>query len=121
MSAHAQGWASNCSFSHDPALGTLGEGQNIFAEAISMGFPATAAQDAEPSWAAEAFDYDYSTNTCSTVCGHYTQIVWRSTEFFGCGIENCTVNSPFGPGFPNWTFVVCNYAPPGNFVGERPY
>jgi hypothetical protein len=121
VSAHAQAWADGCDFSHDPALGTLDEGQNIYAAAQTMGFPPTAAQDAEPAWAAEAADYDYASNTCSAVCGHYTQIVWDSTSFFGCGIKNCTVNSPFGPGFPNWTIVVCNYKPPGNFIGQRPY
>jgi pathogenesis-related protein 1 len=86
-----------------------------------VGFPPTAAQDAEPAWASEAGAYHYATNTCSAVCGHYTQIVWRSTDFVGCGIRNCTVNSPFGPGFPNWTIVVCNYKPPGNYLGQRPY
>jgi hypothetical protein len=124
VAGHAQAWAGNCSFSHDPRLGTLGEGQNIYAAAVSSGFPTTAAQDAEPAWAAEAANYDYATNTCALgqVCGHYTQIVWRSTAFLGCGIQNCTTNSPF-VGFPNpdWTFVVCNYEPPGNFVGQRPY
>jgi pathogenesis-related protein 1 len=121
VSAHAQAWADGCSFSHDPALGTLGEGQNIYAAAQSAGFPPTAAQDAEPAWASEAVDYDYATNTCSAVCGHYTQIVWRSTALLGCGIKNCTTNSPFGSGFPNWTIVVCNYEPPGNYIGQRPY
>jgi len=24
-------------------------------------------------------------------------------------------------GFPNWEIWVCNYSPPGNFVGQRPY
>ena len=63
---------------------------------------------------------DYATNTCSDVCGHYTQIVWRSTGFLGCGIENCTRNSPCGASFPNWSLVVCNYQPRGN-NGQRPY
>jgi hypothetical protein len=121
LEADAQGWADNCDFSHDPALMTLGEGQNIYAGAQSMGFPPNAATDAEPLWAAEAADYDYNTNSCSSVCGHYTQIVWRSTTHFGCGIKNCTTNSPFGPGFPNWTIVVCNYKPPGNVIGQQPY
>jgi len=53
----------------------------------------------------------------------------ESPSFFGCGIKNCTTGSPFGPSFPNWTLVVCNYAPPGNVsdcdmngcVLEKPY
>jgi hypothetical protein len=72
-------------------------------------------------WAAEAPDYDYATNTCKAgqVCGHYTQIVWRSTTAVGCAFRTCTTGSPFGSG--SWDFWVCDYAPPGNYVGQRPY
>src|SRR5262245_20997676 len=116
VSAHAQAWADTCTLGFDPNLGTLGEGQNFYAAAVGVGFPA---QDAEPAWASEAADYDYATNTCSAFsCGHYTQVVWRSTDFLGCGIKNCTTNSPVGS---NWTIVVCNYQPRGNFNGQRPY
>ena len=73
------------------------------------------------SWANEAPNYNYANNTCADVCGHYTQVVWRDSTTLGCGVTQCNVNSPFGAGFPNWTFVVCNYAPPGNFTGQRPY
>ncbi len=55
------------------------------------------------------------------MCGHYTQIVWRSTQKLGCGIKVCTKNSPFGASFPTWTYVVCNYQPPGNIIGQKPY
>ena len=64
----------------------------------------------------------YSSNSCSGVCGHYTQIVWRSTTEVGCGLRVCTTGSPFDshPG-ATWTMVVCDYRPPGNFRGQRPY
>ena len=52
-------------------------------------------------------------------CLHYTQIVWRSSVGLGCAQQRCTTNSPFGNG--EWFFVVCNYDPAGNFVGQRPY
>jgi hypothetical protein len=48
-------------------------------------------------------------------------MVWRSTSQVGCGIRNCSTGSPFGASFPNWTLVVCNYTPPGNYNGQRPY
>ena len=70
-------------------------------------------------WASEAKSYDYATNGCSGVCGHYTQVVWRSTTSVGCAIQRCATGSPFGGS--TWFFAVCNYVPPGNFVGERPY
>jgi hypothetical protein len=120
----SQAWAKGCDFSHDPDLDDLHEGQNIYAVAGAGGFPPDPTLDAEPAWAAEAADYDYSTNTCApppAQCGHYTQIVWRDSTFVGCGTKKCTTNSPGGPAFPNWIIVVCNYAPPGNVTGQRPY
>jgi pathogenesis-related protein 1 len=113
----AQAWADNCTWQHNPGRGSLGE--NIFAG--SGHWLASGASSAVNLWAAEADDYDYATNTCAPgkVCGHYTQIVWRSSESLGCGIKLCNTGSPFGGG--SWTFVVCNYAPPGNWIGQRPY
>jgi len=47
--------------------------------------------------------------------------VWRSTQAVGCGVKACSTGSPFGASFPNWTIVVCNYDPPGNYIGQWPY
>ncbi|XP_048134203.1 pathogenesis-related protein PR-1-like [Rhodamnia argentea] len=67
------------------------------------------------AWASERRWYDYKSNGCSRgqMCGHYTQIVWRSTKRVGCTVEVCSS----GGG----TFMVCEYDPPGNYIGERPY
>ncbi|MGI0489674.1 CAP domain-containing protein [Pantanalinema rosaneae CENA516] len=64
-------------------------------------------------WGEEVNDYDYATNSCQPgkMCGHYTQIVWRTTQQVGCGMAR-------GNGKEIW---VCNYNPPGNFVGRKPY
>jgi hypothetical protein len=110
----AQAYASLCTWGHSGR-----PGENLYAEA-----PWTAAQTAAADlWADEQSDYDYSSNSCAAgeVCGHYTQMVWRSTREIGCGIANCSTGSPFGAQFPNWTYVVCNYNPPGNYSGQRPY
>jgi hypothetical protein len=37
------------------------------------------------------------------------------TRAVGCGMAYCRENSPLGEQFPNWTFYVCNYTPPGTF------
>ena len=68
----------------------------------------------------EAADYSSATNKCAPgkVCGHYTQVVWRNTTHVGCATAICTKNSPFGAQFPTWQLWVCNYTPPGNFVGK---
>ena len=95
-------------------------GQNLAAGYPPGAFSITAFVN---GWAAEAADYDYASNTCAPgkVCGHYTQIVWRSTTSLGCVLHTCAGGTP-PPGFPgSWDYLVCDYAPPGNFIGQRPY
>lgn len=111
--AAAQAWADQCNFSHSAA----GYGQNLYASA--GGGPPTPTS-VLTSWVSEVSNYDYSANTCSGTCGHYTQVVWRSSVLVGCGIKSCSTNTPFGEKFPNWYIVVCNYSPAGN-NGSRPY
>ncbi len=116
--AVAQAWANNCQWAHNPNRGPFGE--NIYAAA---GNPIRPPTDVVNSWAIEKNDYTYATNTCATgaVCGHYTQIVWRSTTSLGCATKICTTGSPFGASFPTWQFWVCDYSPPGNVTGQKPY
>jgi pathogenesis-related protein 1 len=111
----AQTYANRCIWAHS---GTSGLGENLYATS-----PRNDAQGAAAvSWAMEIGNYDYAANGCAdgTQCGHYTQMVWRNTTEVGCGLANCSTGSPLN-GFPNWTIVVCNYTPPGNFIGQRPY
>jgi pathogenesis-related protein 1 len=112
VSAAAQSWADSCEFSHD----TGGYGQNIYARTAD-----STPTQVVGAWVAEAANYDYATNTCASgdVCGHYTQVVWRDSTELGCGLQSCTANSPFGGG--SWQIWVCNYSPPGNFEGQKPY
>ncbi|MCI5139186.1 MAG: hypothetical protein D3922_12405, partial [Candidatus Electrothrix sp. AR1] len=56
--------------------------------------------------------YDYATNSCHSVCGHYTQVVWRSTKEVGCGMASCNDKAQL------W---VCQYNPRGNMLGQKPY
>lgn len=109
--ATAQAWANGCSFNHNPGRGSLGE--NI---AFSTG--TMTPEFTVQLWASEAQYYTLATNSCvpGQVCGHYTQLVWRNTTSVGCAQANC----PAGP--TQWRYwVVCNYSPPGNWVGQRPY
>jgi pathogenesis-related protein 1 len=84
-------------------------GENVF----GAGGNATAKQ-AVDTWAAEKANYNYEANTCNGVCGHYTQIVWRTTVKLGCAKGTCS-------GFTYPTSIVCNYGPGGNSGGTRPY
>lgn len=113
--AVAQAWANGCQWKHNAGRGNYGE--NIYASTgTTPAAPAAVVQD----WASEAADYTWASDTCTAVCGHYTQLVWRGTTSVGCASAACTTGSPFA-GFSNWTFWVCDYAPPGNFLGQQPY
>jgi len=58
-------------------------------------------------WGVESADYSPSTGSCAPgrQCGHYTQIVWPSTEEVGCGMAVCPCLGQV------W---VCRYRPRGN-------
>jgi uncharacterized protein YkwD len=109
LAVHAQDWASHLleerQFYHTPRPQF---GENLFEITGSRGAsPGLVVGD----WASEAGDYSYRSNTCRGVCGHYTQLVWSGTREVGCAVAR-------EPGHEIW---VCNYNPPGNWVGERPY
>lgn len=120
LAATAQAWANQCRdvdapiglIDHNPNR-SVGHpyyvGENVFA---SSGSPYTSS-DVVNAWASEVQYYNYAANTCSNVCGHYTQIVWRTTAFVGCARSDC-------PGLTYRYSVVCNYGPGGN-TGGRPY
>jgi pathogenesis-related protein 1 len=116
--AVAQAWADRCNYQHNPGRGNRGE--NIAASAPQGRWTVA---DAVGAWAGEVQDYDYASNACAPGkdCGHYTQIVWRQSLRAGCAHRACQTNSPFGSQSPAWDFWVCDYEPPGNFIGQRPY
>ena len=82
-------------------------GENLFEITGSSAAPVEVVR----AWASESRNYDYKSNRCHGVCGHYTQIIWRDTREVGCAVAR-------GRGREVW---VCNYDPPGNWVGKRPY
>ena len=69
-------------------------------------FVVTATQVVD-AWGAESADYSPVHDTCAPnrQCGHYTQIVWTTTEEVGCGMSVCPTLGQI------W---VCNYRPRGN-------
>ncbi len=114
----AENWAARCDFQHhDP--NSLGENLSAGTHEYGAAEVVTVVTD----WASESADYTYASSTCRAgrSCGHYTQVVWRSSVGLGWAQQQqrCTTNSPFGAG--TWFFVVCDSDPAGNFIGQRPY
>lgn len=108
LAARAQEWAQSLlakgQFLHHPKSPY---GENLFEINGAHASPTRVVN----AWAAEARNYDYRSNRCSGTCGHYTQIVWRDTKEVGCGVAR-------GVRREVW---VCEYNPPGNRIGQRPY
>lgn len=121
LAAHAHTYASMCvdsdgnglvdhsSFSYrQNAAGYAYVGENIFASGSSM---ASATQAVEV-WAGEKGNFTYP-DGCQGVCGHYTQIVWRTSVNLGCANVTCS-------GLQYKGVVLCQYGPGGN-SGGAPY
>ncbi|KAF8161394.1 CAP domain-containing protein [Crassisporium funariophilum] len=101
-------WAQSCKFGHSAPQGRYGE--NLYA---ATGNPGIA--DAVNTWMAEASKYNYNQPAFSAATGHFTQIVWKGTTQVACAIAAC----PAGAILPAPTkYIVCRYAPPGNFEGQ---
>ena len=120
LAATAAAWVAMCQDNDAPA-GLIDHNPNrsnghpyyVGENVYGAGGNATA-QQAVTSWASEGANYNYATNTCSGVCGHYTQIVWRTTLKVGCAKGTCA-----GFTYPN--SIVCDYGPGGNIGGQKPY
>ncbi|KAL5151332.1 Basic form of pathogenesis-related protein 1 [Glycine soja] len=84
-----------------------------YGENIAMSTGELSGTDAVKMWVDEKSNYDYDSNSCvGGECLHYTQVVWANSVRLGCAKVTCDNGG---------TFITCNYDPPGNFVGERPY
>ncbi|XP_022756536.1 pathogenesis-related protein PR-1-like [Durio zibethinus] len=111
LASYAQWYANqrreDCALKH--SNGPYGE--NIFWGSGDGWTPAEAAA----AWVSERKWYSYWSNSCAEgeECGHYTQIVWGGTKRVGCARVVCDE----GMG----VFMTCNYDPPGNYIGDRPY
>ncbi|XP_075835851.1 peptidase inhibitor 16 [Microtus pennsylvanicus] len=115
LAAFAKAYAQKCVWGHNKERGRRGE--NLFAITDEgMDVPL-----AVGNWFEEREHYNLSTATCDPgqMCGHYTQVVWSKTERIGCGSHFC--ESLHGVEEANIHLLVCNYEPPGNVKGRKPY
>nr|XP_027102770.1 pathogenesis-related leaf protein 6-like [Coffea arabica] len=86
-----------------------------YGENLAKGYRNFSGAEAASLWVAEKPYYDYHQDACvgGRECLHYTQVVWRDSVRLGCARVQCLNKL--------WWFVICNYDPTGNYVGERPY
>ena len=62
-------------------------------------------------WYEEIKDYDFNDWKQSRgKIGHFTQVVWKSTEKVGCA-------QAYSEGSKR-LYTVCNYSPPGNYINR---
>lgn len=125
LAGSAQIWADHlaqtnqCAMQHSKPDGQYGE--NLFwASAIIWSSGKREVQKVSPKkvvddWASERTNYSYARNRCAPgkMCGHYTQVVWRSTTTVGCAVAVCGATLD--------QIWVCQYQPPGNWIGKKPY
>jgi uncharacterized protein YkwD len=108
LAAYAQQWADRLAVSNLFEHRT----ENRYGENLYWGQGRAASpRDVVSSWASEVKNYNYNANSCRGVCGHYTQLVWKKTTEIGCAVAKVR----------DQEYWVCNYNPPGNYIGQKPY
>jgi uncharacterized protein YkwD len=124
LASVAQDYAEECDWEHNSERSDQYDGGVYVGENLSAftGSDEVNMDQLFSGWAEEAQYYDYESDSCQSgeQCGHYTQIVWRESVEVGCGWTQC----PRVTGLDGWSDVwllVCNYAPGGNYNGQRPY
>nr|XP_006132298.1 peptidase inhibitor R3HDML [Pelodiscus sinensis] len=127
LAKSAEAWAAQCIWDHGPPQLMKYIGQNL---SIYSGRYRSVV-DLVKSWYYEkqhySFPYPRECNPrcpskCSgSVCSHYTQMVWASSNRIGCAINTCTNMKVWGSTWRQAVYLVCNYAIKGNWIGEAPY
>ncbi|XP_010625777.1 cysteine-rich secretory protein LCCL domain-containing 2 isoform X2 [Fukomys damarensis] len=123
----AAAWAQECIWEHGPTSLLTSIGQNLAVHWGRYRSPGFHVQ----SWYDEVKDYTYPyPHECSpwcpercsgAMCTHYTQIVWATTTKVGCAVHTCRKIDVWGEIWENAVYLVCNYSPKGNWIGEAPY
>jgi pathogenesis-related protein 1 len=111
LASYAQEWADHLA---DTTCKMAHRSEHKYGENLFQGTAGHfSAEDAAKAWETEKKDYGGGALTPTNwhPAGHYTQMVWRETTAFGCGEALCR----------NTLIVACNYDPPGNVLGRKPY
>ncbi|XP_048738194.2 peptidase inhibitor 16-like [Ostrea edulis] len=107
----AQKWADGCHLNHNSLRSQQSSTFSYVGENIYWSTRNHTEEYVVDHWHQENTAYTYTNNTCAGRCGHYTQEIWSTSEYIGCGKAHCGKNY----------FTVCDYGPGGNYRGEIPY
>jgi len=110
IAASARKWAEYLAATGSFKHSSSGYGENIWSGTTGS-FSQTSMVD---RWGGEQQNFVTGSsfpNVCRGRCGHYTQIIWRNTTAIGCGLATGGKRD----------YLVCQYDPPGNYRGRKPY
>ncbi|KAI9523204.1 Peptidase inhibitor 15-A, partial [Dissostichus eleginoides] len=123
----SEDWAHACLWEHGPSHLLRFLGQNL---SVRTGRYRSILQLVKP-WYDEVKDYSFPyPRDCNPrcplrcygpMCTHYTQMVWATSNKVGCAIHTCHNMNVWGSVWKRATYLVCNYSPKGNWIGEAPY
>lgn len=100
-------------FAHSNRANT---GENLYAaynsKSLTLAYCEQLGNDCVKSWYDEISTYDYTSPGFSSGTGHFTQVVWVSSNKLGMGLG-------FGKK-SSWNayYCVAQYSPPGNYAGQ---
>lgn len=106
----AQKWASNCKWGHDKGKQRSIPGRMVVGQNLALGHRNFTR--AIRAWYNEVNLYTYGEPDRKRgykKIGHYTQVVWATSNLVGCGYAKCNETK---------NHYVCNYGPAGNYKGK---
>ena len=112
----AQQTADHCKeLGHLEHYGKVYNGSSLGQNLYLVGGGAPTGAGVANHWYEENVNYDYTTGQSKNgkTVGHFTQLVWKSSERIGCAVAK-GVWLGFDPSY----FVCCNYYPAGNVYGQ---
>lgn len=122
LAGYAQTLAERCSFQHNTSIGGSAYGQNIAAglkdnnitSVITDLWYGSEFNAYLPSYYGQEPDMSKFGSF-----GHFTQVVWSTTTTIGCFVADCSKTglANVGSNVPPY-LTVCNYGPPGNYIGN---
>jgi uncharacterized protein YkwD len=102
LANYAERYAAKCKFKHS---------SSPYGENLAAGYPTV--NVAVNAWYAEQAQYSYLWPGFSYKTGHFTQVVWKSTQKLGCAFVLCDGKN----GTPGH-YLVCEYSPHGNVTNS---